>query len=117
MWFKTRVSLVSITAPTEILVHQNPKDGRWSIYTRLKAGPEIQSSSFLKSRKRTVTNPSCYLAIFSDHPSVSEAIGECMAKIETAIRTKADICDLSESGDAQAWTKAWRQVQWPKQSA
>ena len=116
MWFKTRVGLVSIADPTEILVHQNPKDSRWSIYTRLKAGPEMEWSGFLKSRKRTVTNPSSHLAIFSDHPGVREAVGECMAKIEAAIQAKADICDLSQSGDAEAWGKNWQQIEWPKQS-
>ena len=117
MWFKTRVGLVSITEPTEILVYQNPKDGNWSIYARLKAGPEMGMSSFLGTRKGTVTNPSSQLALFSDAPNASDATAECMAKIETAIRTKAEFCDLSQSGDAQAWGKAWQQVQWPKQSA
>ena len=116
MWFKTRVGFVSITAPTEILVHQHPKYGSWSIYSKLKAGLAMERRGFLKCRKRTTTNLTSHLAIFSDRPGVSEAIGECMVKIEAAIRAKADICDLSESGDTQAWDKAWQQIQWPKQS-
>jgi len=113
MWVKTRVGFVSITGPMEILVHQHPKDGRWSIYTCLKAGQEAERRGFLKSSERT-TNSTSHLAVFSDRPGVSEAIGECMVKIEAAIRAKADICDLSESGDALGWDKAWQQIQWPK---
>ena len=107
---------MSITEPTEILVHHNTKESKWSIYARLKAGPEMGMSSFLGTRKGTVTNPSSHLAIFSDRPGVSEAIGDCMAKIEVAIKTKVEFCDLSQSGDAEAWGKAWQQIQWPKQS-
>ena len=116
MWFKTRVGLVSITDPTEILVHQN-KDGRWTIYAHPKTVPEMSMSNFLGTRKGTLTAPSSHLVMFSNHSSVSEAIGECMAKIEAAIRTKAEFCDLSLSGDAEAWSKPWQRIQWPKQSA
>ena len=113
MWIKTRVGLISITEPTEILVHQHSKDCRWSVYARPKVVPEMGMTNVLGIRKRTVMNPSSHLAIFSDRPGVSEAIGECMAKIEGAIRAKVDLCDLSQSGDAEAWGKAWQQIQWP----
>jgi hypothetical protein len=55
--------------------------------------------------------------MFSDRLGVREVIGECMAKIEAAIRAKAEFCDLSQSDDAEAWRKPWQQIQWPKQNA
>jgi hypothetical protein len=113
IWFKTRVGLVSISEPTEILVHKNTKESNWSIFARLKVGPEMTMRNVLGTRKGTMGNPSSYLAIFSDGPGVGEAIAECMARIEVAIRTKAEFCDLSQSGDPQAWGKAWQQIQWP----
>ncbi len=114
MWFKTRVGLVSIKNPTEILAIKYAKTNTWSVYARLKMGPEITANNFLGVRKGSVTNPSSHLAFFSDEPNVKESIAACMAQIEAAIRTKAEFCDLSQSGDAQAWTKAWQQIQWPK---
>ena len=84
---------MNITEPAEILVYQNPKNGNWSIYTCLKAVPQMEWSGFLKIRKRTMTNPTSHLAIFLDRPDVNEAISECMVKIEAAIRGKVDICD------------------------
>ena len=112
MWFKTRVSLVSIAEPAEILVHHSTKGKTWSIYACLKAGPEMSVSGPMGIRRGTVTNPSCHLATFSDAPGVGEAIAVCMAQIETAIRAQAGFCDLSQSGDALAWGKEWEQIQW-----
>jgi hypothetical protein len=116
MWFKTRVSLVSIKTPTEILAVKYVKTNTWSIYARLKMGPEMTMSNFLGTRKGGLTNPSSHLVFFSDGPRVNEAVAECMTQIEAAIRTKAEFCDLSQAGDAQAWSKAWQIIQWPKNS-
>jgi hypothetical protein len=68
--------------------------------------------SFFKGQA-SMGNPSGTLAIFSDGLAVSKAIAECMGRIEDAIRSKAELCDLSQSGDAQAWPKGWNQIQWP----
>jgi hypothetical protein len=114
MWFKTRVGLASVADPTEILVCQHPEHSSWSIYALLKARPEVAT---LSARKHLTTNSSLFLVMFSDRPGVGEAIGECMEKIEGAIKTQAHFCDLSEAGDAVAWGKAWTLVKWPKQSA
>ena len=115
MWFKTRVGFVSLKSPTEILVAKNTKERTWVIYARLKAGPEMTMKSILRGGS-TITNPASTLALFSDGPAVSKAIAECMARIEVSIRTKAEFCDLSQSGDPQAWGKAWQQIQWANET-
>jgi hypothetical protein len=113
MWFKTRVGFVSVTEPSEILVAKNTKKCTWCIYVSLKAMPEITTKSVLKGSS-TIRNPSSILANFSDGPAVSKAIAECMARIEDSIRTKAEFCDLSQSGDPEAWAKVggWQQIHW-----
>jgi len=116
MWFKTRVGLVSVADPTEILMGQHAEDSSWSIYALFKVRPEVRTRGLFGVRKRTTTSQSSFLAMFSDRPGVGEAIGECMAKIEGAIKTQAHFCDLSQSGDAEAWGKRWQQVQWPRQN-
>lgn len=113
MWFKTRIGFVSVREPSEILVAKNTKECTWSIFASLKAGPEMTLKNILGTRS-TISNPSVFLALFSDSPAVSEAIAECMARIEISIRTKAELCDLSEVGDSKAWAKGWQQIQWTK---
>ena len=113
MWFKTRVGFVSVREPSEILVAKHTKEGIWSVFASLKAGPEMTLKNFLGVRS-TISNPSVFLAVFSDSPIVSEAIADCMARIEISIRTKAELCDLSQVGDSKAWAKNWQQIQWPK---
>jgi hypothetical protein len=112
MWFKTRVGFITVTAPMEILAAKNAPDGSWFIYVRLKNWPEAKMKSFFKGQA-SMGNPSGTLAIFSDGPAVSKAIAECMGRIENAIRTKAELCDLSQCGDARAWPKGWKLIQWP----
>jgi hypothetical protein len=112
MWFNTRVGLGSVAEPSEILVSKIPKDNTGWIFFRLKALPEVTTGMFLKGSS-TISSPCSQWAAFSDGPAVSKAIAECMARSEDSIRTKAEVCDLSQSGDPQAWGKAWQQVQWP----
>lgn len=112
MWFKTRVGLISATEPLEILADEVSDTGpkRWRIYARLNYQQEVVFKGIAASGR--ITNPVSYLAMFLDGPAVSEAIAGCMAVIESALLAKADICDLSQSGDAQAWAGGWTQVQW-----
>jgi len=115
MWFKTRVGLVSITELSQILVYQRPDDSRWTIYARLTPTPEMGVRRLWGIRRRESSDErSFHLAIVSNGPSASVAIGECMAKIATAIKAGDGLCDLSESGDAEAWGKAWHKIHWPK---
>jgi len=113
MWFKTRVGFVALKEPAEILVAKNAKVNTWSIYVNLKVGTEETTKNIFCQRtgKR---NPFVYLAFFQDGPNVNKAISEAMTQIELAMRSKADFCDFSQIGDSQAWTKAWQQIQWPK---
>jgi hypothetical protein len=113
MWFKTPVSLVSITEPSEILLAQSAKGDMWFIYARFKAVPEVTMKNPLWMSRGSLSNPSSYLALFNDGPDVSLAIAECMTHIEASIRAKADLCDLSQFGNPQAWGKAWKQIKWP----
>ena len=114
MWFKTRVGFVKLAEPSEILAAKSKKGDTWFIYAHHTASPKIAFKSLL--RRSSVSSPTMHLAQFTDSPTVSQGIAECMARIEAAVRTKADICDLSQSGDAQAWPPAWTQIQWPKPS-
>ena len=113
MWFKTRVGFASVTPPFEILCSKHNAEPTWFIFASMKTGPEMTMKS-LFGRRAAVSPPVLYLAFFRDGPDVGAAIAECMAEIETAIRAKADFCDLSQAGDAEAWGKAWQQVQWPR---
>ena len=112
MWFKTRVGLISIQEPTEILIGKSTDSGpqRWWIYARLKAQQEGNAKGILG--QATFTNPISYLAMFMGGDSCQQAISGCMAQIEASIQAGAKVCDLSEVGDAQAWSQNWRQVQW-----
>jgi hypothetical protein len=112
MWFKTRVGICSLADPSEILAAKGKKGDIWFIYAHHKAGPQMTMRGIF-GRSASLSSPATHLAQFTDSPTVSVAIAECMARIEAAIRTKADLCDLSQSGDAQAWGKAWTQIQWP----
>jgi hypothetical protein len=111
MWFKTRVGFATVTSPMEIIVYKGANDRTWCIYARLKNLPEVKMKSFLRGQA-SVNNPTVVLAYFSDGPRGGKAISDCMAQIEDSIRTKAELCDLSESGDAPAWPKGWHQIQW-----
>ena len=114
MWFKTRVALVSIENPVEILVFHDIPNRAWNIYVCPKNFPNLRSKTLWGSQN-TVANPTSYLACFADGPDVKRMVGDCLAVIETAIHNKADICDLSRAGDAQAWRKSWQQIEWPGQ--
>jgi hypothetical protein len=85
-----------------------------SIHARVIIGTEETKKSTFGSQKGGIKNPFVHLAFFLDGSNVNKAIAESMTQIESAIRTKAEFCDLSQTGDAQAWTKAWQQIQWPK---
>jgi hypothetical protein len=111
MWFKTRVGICSLADPSEIRAQKSKKGDFWFIYAQHKAVPQMTVRS-LFGRSASLSSPAIHLAVFTDSPTVSGAIAECMARIEDAIRTKADLCDLSQSGDAQAWTKTCTQIQW-----
>ena len=115
MWFKTRVGFIGVTEPLEILVDQvsDPSPKRWRVYAHQTSQQEIVFKGFAGSGK--LTNPVSYLVMFMDGPAVNEAIAGCMALIESALLTKTEICDLSRSGDAQAWTGGWTQVPWQSQ--
>jgi|GEM_PF-2007589 len=115
MWFKTRVGFVGVTLPSDILVQKFTNVNIWGIAVCPRSGPEISVKNFLGHESK-VASPSSYLAMFSDAPDMHKTIGECMAQIEAAIRTKAEFCDLSQSGDPQAWKKSWQQIQWPSQN-
>ena len=112
IWFKTRAGFASVTEPSEILTYHYDKTHVWYIYARIKIGPEMSAKSIL-GRSSSLSAPALYLAFFTDGPDVRKAIGECMARIEDAIRTKAEFCDLSQFGDAAAWGKKWELIQWP----
>jgi hypothetical protein len=113
MWFKTRVGICSVTDPSEILVSKGNKSDIWFIWASHKVCPKM-SMRGLFGRSASISSPATHLAMFTNNSTVNEAIAECMAKLEAAIRAKSDICDLSQSGDAQAWGKAWTQIQWPR---
>jgi hypothetical protein len=112
MWFKTRVGIASITEPSEILVAKGKQADIWYIYAHHNASPQMTMRGIF-GRRASLSSPTIHLAQFTNSSTVNVAIAECMARIETAIRTKADFCDLSQSGDAEAWPKAWTQIQWP----
>jgi len=111
MWFKTRVGICSITDSSEILVGKGQMKDTWFIYARRKGSAQITMRFF--GRKTSTPPPVLILAQFNNSPTVNAAIAESMEQIETAIRTKAELCDLSQSGDAQAWGSGWTQIQWP----
>ena len=111
MWFKTRIGICCLTDSSEILVGKNQKREIWFIYARRNAFATLTSMFwFGKNSERPAA---LVLAQFTDSPTVSAAIADCMAQIEAAIRTKAELCDLSQSGDARAWGSGWTQIQWP----
>jgi hypothetical protein len=112
IWFKTRVGLASVTGSVEFLAWNNTKLHVWYVYARIKAWPELSTKS-IWGRSASTSAPVIYLAFFTDGPEVSKAVGECMARIEDAVRTKAELCDLSKFGDAEAWRKKWEVIQWP----
>ncbi|HVT29561.1 MAG TPA: hypothetical protein VHE81_16210, partial [Lacipirellulaceae bacterium] len=114
IWFKTRVGLASATQPCEIVYTKRGNEPTWCILASFKTGTEMTVKT-LYGRSVSVPAPAFCLACFSDGPRVSESIAECMSKIEVAIRTQADICDLSEAGDAAAWGKEWKQVPWSRE--
>jgi hypothetical protein len=111
MWFKTRIGICSLTDSSEILVGKNQKRNIWFIYGRRNAfAPFTAMFWFGKNSER----PAAFvLAQFTDSPTVGIAIAKCMEQIEAAIKTKIEICDSSQSGDAQAWENGWTQIQWP----
>ena len=81
------------------------------IYARRKAFAPLTSMFwFGRNSERPAT---FVLAQFIDSPTVGATIAKCMEQIEAAIRTKAELCDLSQSGDAEAWENGWTQIQWP----
>jgi hypothetical protein len=112
IWFKTRVGFASVTEPSDILVFHAPKFRAWYIYARMKTGPEMTLRNVFGIRS-SISSPGVTLAFFTDGPGVQKAIGECMARIEDSIRTKAEFCDLSQFGDPQAWGKRWVLIEWP----
>lgn len=112
IWFKTRVGFASVTEPSEILAWKFKKPQVRYIFARMKTVPEMDFKSFL-GRRISMPAPAVYLAFFTDGPDVHKAIAECMARIEEAIRTKAEFCDLSQFGDVQGWGKTWDLIEWP----
>jgi uncharacterized membrane protein len=115
MWFKTRIGICCLTDSAEILVNKNQKRDIWFIYARRRAFAPLTSMFwFGKNSERPAV---LVLAQFIDSPTASAAIAKCMEQIETAIRTKAELCDLSQLGDAQAWGSGWTQIQWPNKQA
>jgi len=112
IWFKTRVGFASVTEPSDILAWHVPKLRAWYIYARTKIAPEITMKN-LWGRRITFPVTGVTLAFFTDSPGVRKAIGDCMARIEDAIRTKAEFCDLSQFGDPQAWGERWELIEWP----
>lgn len=115
MWFKTRVGLASIADPVEILVAKIGKPiPYWYIYARSKTSQEATGVS-LFGRWR-FSNPVTYLAMFAESDSASKDLAKCMSLIETSIRAKADLCDLSEAGDAAVWPANWNHIQWERQA-
>ncbi len=112
IWFKTRVGFASVTEPSEILVWKFKKPPIWYLFARMKTVPEMNFKSLL-GRRVSMPVPAVYLAFFTDGPDVHKAIADCMARIEDAIRAKAEFCDLSQFGDAQAWGKNWQLIEWP----
>lgn len=116
IWFKTRVGLASVTEPCEILVWKSTKAAVWYISAHMKTEPEITMKNFW-GRSGSISAPFLHLAFFSDGPGVSKAIAECMARIQDSICTKAELCDLSEIGDPQAWGQKWHQIKWNDSTA
>ena len=112
MWFKTRVGLCHVAEASEILVTTNDiKPKRWWISVRNTYQQEAAFKSFLGNG--TFKNTFTYLAMFSDSPTVGDAIAECMGLIEASLRAKDEVCDLSQSGDVPAWKGSWNHIAWP----
>ena len=111
MWFKTRVGLVSIQEPVEILIGNHPasKDS-WYVFARSKVQQESQLRGLFASG--TFSNPVSHLAMFSSGPNCQRAIADCMSQIEVSLQAGSALCDLSTVGDASAWGDNWRLVQW-----
>jgi hypothetical protein len=119
MWFKTRIGLVSINAPVEILVVKDAKRNLWTIHATRPVAPRFTLKGLLGNPSPMLISYLTVLAIFSDGPDVSKSIAECMEQIEAAIRTNAEFCDLTRFGDLQAWNKRnanWQPIQWMRES-
>jgi hypothetical protein len=115
MWFKTRVGFAIVDGSMEILVAHDAKRKIRVIYASSPIGPRLTIRTFLVSDRGRVANYSTQLAFFKDDLDSNKRIAECMALIESAIRAEAKVCDLSESGDSEAWrwqSTRWKQVEW-----
>jgi hypothetical protein len=104
MWFKTRIGLACIEGTAEFMA------GRWTrpgvgkcvgVYAYQMRQPEVTQKRLFQ---KATTNYSrgIYLACMPDDGGDDEVV-ECMRRIETAVRSGAPICDLSDIGTATAW--------------
>ena len=116
MWFKTRVGFINVSGPAKILVTKYAKFNSWVIYASLAIEPQMTLKAFL-GIKGSARFPALTLACFSDGPDARKSISQWMARIETALLTNAQLCDLSQAGEAQAWDNKWAQIQWAGESS
>ena len=114
MWFRTRVGLVGVIEPVEIMAAQTTgAQGKyWYVFARLKAQQEGSIKALMGGG--TFTNPVSSLAMFSDGPGVGRAVADCLALVERSIVAGSAVCDLSLAGDAAAWGEKWNQIEWPR---
>ena len=113
MWFKTRVSLVSVLELMEIRSTDYP-DANPPYYAVFAEYTKDQSFDFKGMLgKGKARNHYTHLARFRISDAAPSAIAECMRLIEEAIRADTRICDLSAAGDSDAWSDAWMQIVWP----
>ena len=112
MWFKTRTGLVNLSEPLEIMAYQPKKQGTWSLAAHLKNGPETACRTIFGG-KISLSGPWFHLAFFADDPDVGDRIGRAMHSILAAVTAEAKVCDLTQTGDADAWDSRWHQISWP----
>ncbi len=115
MWFKTRVGLVSLKEEFSVRVARYPdvKHPYYSIFARPSGDTEVSYKGIFG--KFTAPGIWIHLAHFSFCDKADSSIAECLGLIESAIAGDAKICDLSEIGDAEAWSNAskdWVLVKW-----
>jgi len=112
MWFRTRVGLVGVEEPVEIVIEQFTRENTkyWAILARGKCQQEVTLKGVLG--RGTFSNPVSYLAQFLDNPDAKQSIGSCMRLIASSVENEKKVCDLSQVGDAQAWSRQWNQVDW-----
>lgn len=114
MWFKTRAGLSCVTEPMEIRVTRYPKSKppSYLIWARSLNDATVEYKGVfgkLNSPGRFVS-----LAEFELSDSSVSAVAQCMKRIEDAIVSGANICDLSMEGQAEAWGDGWTLVDWAR---